>query len=69
MIAATGILRFSARREVLGMFQVETRMNFGEELPVVVQKAFGGTGDIYLPWSIATKLVVDCGTWLPGRVI
>jgi hypothetical protein len=29
----TGMLRFSARREVLGMFQVETRMNFGEELP------------------------------------
>lgn len=27
------MLRFSARREVLGMFQVETRMNFGEELP------------------------------------
>lgn len=26
-------------------------------------------GDIYVPWSIATKSVVDCGTWLPGRVI
>jgi hypothetical protein len=33
MIEATGMLSSSARREVLGMFQVETRMNFGEELP------------------------------------
>jgi hypothetical protein len=32
-MAATGMLRSSVRREVLGMFQVETRMNFGEELP------------------------------------
>jgi hypothetical protein len=33
MTATIGILRSSARREVLGTFQVETRMNLGEELP------------------------------------
>ena len=33
MTAEIGILSSSARREVLGTFQVETRMNFGEELP------------------------------------
>ena len=32
-MAATGMLRSDARRGVPGMFQVETRMNFGEELP------------------------------------
>jgi hypothetical protein len=33
MTAATGMLRSSARREELGKLQVETRINFGEELP------------------------------------
>jgi len=33
MTATIGMLRSSARREVLGTFQVETRINLGEELP------------------------------------
>jgi hypothetical protein len=68
-MAAIGMPRSSARREVLGMFQVETRMNFGEELPTGHSEGGLSTGDIYVPWSIATNSVVDCGTWLPGRVI
>jgi hypothetical protein len=51
------------------MFQVETRINFGEELPASHSEGGWKHGDINVPWSVATKSVVDCGTWLPGRVI
>ena len=36
MTATMGMLRSSARRVVFGMFQVDTRMNFGDELPARV---------------------------------
>jgi len=68
-MATIGMLRSSARREVLGIFQVETRINFGEELPTGHWKDDWSGRDIHVPWSIAIKSVVDCGTWLPGRVI
>lgn len=52
MMATTGTLISVTRFEQLGTFQVDMRMNFGDEFP----------------WSTATKSDVHIGGCLPGRV-
>jgi hypothetical protein len=41
-MATIGMLRSSARREVFGTFQVETRINLGDELPMGHSEGDGG---------------------------
>ena len=70
MTAAMGISHSAASLEVLGTFHVDIRRNLGEELPdKVIKIGLHARLTQHEPWSIATKSVVDSGTWLLGRVM
>jgi len=54
-MADMGILQSAVRRDVLGMFQVDIRINFGDAFPVrsvsLLRERMQLVG---LPWSMAT---------------
>lgn len=49
MTAARGIAQSEARRELLGTFQVDARMNFGEELPCTGKFNNDELHDVHIP--------------------